>query len=70
MSDHRFPRTVIIPYGDVVKATLRLCGYPEELVSTHDFELHGDVSPDKGSFTLTLLSARPKAMPKSEESKP
>lgn len=70
MSDLRFPRTTIIPYGEVVKATLQRLGYPIELMDTHDFDLHGDVSPDKGSFTLTLLSARPKAAPKPEESKP
>ncbi|HEX2878799.1 MAG TPA: hypothetical protein VHO25_04610 [Polyangiaceae bacterium] len=60
MSDPRFPRTAIIPYSDVLKATLKLCGYPPEMAETHEFEFHGDVHPDKGSFTLAILSCRPK----------
>lgn len=64
MSEPRFPRTAIIPYADVAKAMLRLCGYPPELAESHDFEFHGDVHPDKGSFTLTVLAARPKEQPK------
>lgn len=56
----RLPRTVIIPYADLLKSALKIAELPDELATTHDFTFHGDVSPGKGAFTLTLLSATPK----------
>jgi hypothetical protein len=58
--DPTFPRTVIIPYADLLKSALKLCGYPPEMAETHQFEFIGDVSAGQGCFTLQLRDAKPK----------
>ena len=58
--DPTFPRTVIIPYGDLLKSALKLAGYPAEMAETHHFEFVGDVSAAQGCFTLQLREAKPK----------